>query len=116
MGHILSAAMKILQMSDLNDQPSDEAIGITSAENLWTLTGEERKRVLDQVCERVVDEFFTFDFNVPPDNTSQQDGVYQYGCNLLSIGCFYLAYKDAIKEGDGKRVLALFITDIFQYR
>ena len=36
--HILSAAMKILQMSDLDDQPSNEAIGITSAENLWTLT------------------------------------------------------------------------------
>ena len=57
------------------------------------------------MCERVVDEFITFEFNVPPDNTSQQDEINQYGCNLLSIGCFYLAFKDAIKEGDGKQVL-----------
>ena len=104
MGHILNAAMKILGMSDLDDQPSDDVLG-TSAENLWTLTGEERKIVLDRVCEMIIDKFITFSFNVPPDGIPQQDEVHSYASNLLSIGCFYLAYKDAIKEGDGKRVL-----------
>lgn len=31
--------------------------------------------------------------------------VLEYGKRLLSLGCFYLAYSDAIKEGDGLRVL-----------
>lgn len=104
MAHILSAAMKILGTSNLDDQPSDDVIG-TSAEHLWTLTDKERKKVMDNVCEKMVDEFIAFSFNVPPDNIPQQDKVHSYGCNLLSVGCFYLAYKDAIKEGDGKPVL-----------
>lgn len=105
-GHILSAAMKILKVSNLNDQPSDDVIGITSAENLWTYTNEERKRILAGVCEKVVDKFINFSFNAPPaDGTPEQDEVHNYACNLLSIGCFYLTYRDAIKEGDGKRVL-----------
>lgn len=70
--HILSAAMKILGISNLDDQPSDDVIG-TSAEHLWTLTDKERKKVMDKVCEKMVDEFVGFSFNVPPDNIPQQD-------------------------------------------
>ena len=109
-GHVLGAAMQILEISNLNDQPSDVAVGITSAENLWTFTSEERKRVLDRVCKKVVDRFINFSFNASDDDIHQQDEVYNYACNLLSIGCFYLAFRDAIKEGDGKRVL-----DCWQY-
>ena len=31
--------------------------------------------------------------------------MYDYSRNLLSIGCLYLEMQDAIKEGDGERVL-----------
>ena len=31
--------------------------------------------------------------------------MYEYTKNLLSIGCVYLLIKDAIKKGDGMRVL-----------
>ena len=30
-----------------------------------------------------------------------RDGVYSYATNLLSLGCFYLEFRVAIKEGDG---------------
>ena len=85
-GHILGAAMKILEISNLNNQLSDVAVGITSTENLWTFTIEERKRVLDRVCEKVVDRLINFSFNAPDDDIHQQDKVYNYACNLLSIG------------------------------
>ena len=40
------------------------------------------------------------------DTASQSvDGVYEYGKQLLSIGYFYIEFSDAIKEGDGDRVL-----------
>lgn len=37
-----------------------------------------------------------------PENT---DKAYLYAKRLLSLGCFYLEYSDAIREGDGGRVL-----------
>ena len=46
-GHVLGAAMQILEISNLNDQPSDVAVGITSAENLWTFTSEERESSIE---------------------------------------------------------------------
>ena len=34
-----------------------------------------------------------------------QDSVQDYAIHLLSLGCFYIEYADAIREGDGGRVL-----------
>ena len=53
-GHILSAALKTLEISSLQDQPSDVVIGIESAENLWTYTNTERKAVLHTVSQKIV--------------------------------------------------------------
>ena len=33
------------------------------------------------------------------------DGVYAYACETLSLGLLYFKYRDAIKEGDGERVM-----------
>ena len=35
----------------------------------------------------------------------QSDGVRDYTMRLLGLGCFYMEYADAIKEGDGERVI-----------
>lgn len=106
-GHILAAALKSLEISSIEDQPSAKVIGISSPENLWTCTKEERKAILHSVCERIVKRFIKFSFNNFPKsrNHKDDDEVHNYSCHLLSIGCFYLVYKDAIKEGDGERVL-----------
>lgn len=37
--------------------------------------------------------------------TASSDGIMEYGKEVLSLGLLYLEYKDAIKEGDGLRVL-----------
>ena len=107
-GHILAAALKILEISSKQDQPSVKVIGISSPENLWTYTNEKRKAILHSVSGRIVKRFIQFSFNnFPPKsrNLKNDDQVHNYSCHLLSIGCFYLAYKDAIKEGDGECVL-----------
>ena len=45
------------------------------------------------------------------------DDVHNYSINLLSVGCFLLEYKDAIKEGDGNRILRCwrYLIAIFHY-
>ena len=35
------------------------------------------------------------------------DNVYNYACEVLSLGLLYLEYKDAIREGDGERVMKI---------
>jgi len=102
-GHILCAAMKVLEISNFSDQPSETVMGIPSSENLWMYTDAERKAILDSISKTIVKKFVDFSFNGNQDSTD--DEVHNYTCRLLSIGCFYLSYKDAIKEGDGKRVL-----------
>ena len=102
--HILSAACEILDISSLDDEPSADGMGISSPENLWTFTDNERKAVLSRISKKIVERFIVFSFNAHPEN-AHKDEVHKYACYLLSIGCFYLAYKDAIQEGDGERIL-----------
>lgn len=80
-------------------------IGIASPENLWTSTNEEQKAILHSVSKKIVRKFIDFTFNSCPNSGNHDDKVHDYTCHFLSIGCFYLAFKDAIKEGDGERVL-----------
>lgn len=39
------------------------------------------------------------------DNTDPVDTVYSYACETLSLGLLYSELRDAIKEGDGNRVM-----------
>ena len=101
--HILTAALEILEINNIKDHPAADVLGITSPEILWTCADEERKAVMNSVCEKIVDNFVKFSFTDSPKGST--DEVHNYACNLLSIGMFFLAYRDAIEEGDGERVL-----------
>ena len=51
----------------------------------------------------VVDCFIHYQFHEAPQR--YQDSVQDYAIHLLSLGFFYIEYADAIREGDGDRVL-----------
>ena len=60
-----------------------------------------------QVSNMFVARFVDFSLD-PPSTCSashDQDCVFNYTRHFISIGCFYLNFKDAIKEGDGERIL-----------
>ena len=94
--HVLTAAMSILGMESLSATPSNDVI--PDVQNVWMLAHQERKITLDKLCEEIIDKFRFH-------NTAHacSDQVHNYNTLLLSIGCFYLEFVDAIKEGDGKR-------------
>ena len=100
-GHILSAAMQLMKMSELKDMPVSELVD----ENTWMLPAVERKQILSRISRKIVDTYinFKFDFKSPPEPSL--DGVYAYGVEMLSLGLFYMLFKDAIKEGNGEEVL-----------
>ena len=57
------------------------------------------------LCGKVYDAFVCFKFNIPETTPAESDNVYEYSLQLLQLGCFYFKFADAIREGDGGRVL-----------
>ena len=101
--HIIAhATLKLLKMEGVNDTPSQDVI--PNAENLWMQPSDQRKGVLDEICHQLVDSFVDFSFS-QPSSSNTTDKIEEYGKQLLSIGLFYLEFCDAIREGDGNRVL-----------
>ena len=88
-------------MKSKQDQPTLEAVPDLTEK--WTEPKESRKLALSTVCERVVEKFVSFQFHNKP--APESDQVYAYATQIISIGCFYLELSDAIREGDGERVI-----------
>ena len=104
--HILTASLKVLDMTSLNDTPLLSLLQSefdTEPQNLWMLTDSERKEVLKRITEKIVDRFISFQFHTNVHKCT--DDVHEYSKQLLGLGCFYMEYSDAIREGDGDRVL-----------
>ena len=99
---VLAATMEMLEMTSLSCTPSEKVL--PDGASLWTKNKEERKSALDGLAKQVIDKFICFRYNNSK-NKSAGDKVYQYHTRLLSLGLFYLEYSDAIKEGDGNRVV-----------
>ena len=99
--HIVALAMNILGMTNA-DQAPDSSI-LPDAHLLWMQPDNFRTNVLKMLTLRIVDEL-SLNFNnfVYKDT---DDKVRQYSIQLSSLGCLYLEYSDAIREGDGNRVL-----------
>ena len=83
----------------MDDWPS------TYAETLWLQDKESRQVVMEQVLSKIIDRFLDIRYSVTLPATDKDDGILMYGKQFLSIGCLYLEFTDAIKEGDGERVL-----------
>ena len=103
MGHILAATMELFNMTDLQGVPHDDDTNLD--ENTWMLPNEERKKIFSLVCHKIVDTYtnFKFDWLSPPEPSV--DGMYTYAVEVLSLGLFYLSFKDTIKHGNGLQVL-----------
>lgn len=99
--HILSAAMEILNMSELTSIPDSELVD----ENTWMSSLEERKEIFSSLCHKVVDTYTNFKFDWQSPLEPATDGVFTYAVELMSLGLFYLTFKDAVREGNGDQVI-----------
>ena len=93
--------MHLMKMKDLKAVPVDDNLD----ENTWMLPAKDRKDILSLVCRKVIDTYtnFKFDLRSPPEDSD--DHIFAYAVEVLSLGLFYLSFKDAIKEGNGEQVL-----------
>ena len=88
-----------LGMKSLDDVPTTGDID----PNTWMLPDGDRKSALYSFCQEVIDEHVNFSFC--SEVNCSTDGVLNYTNEVMSLGIFYLNYKDAVREGDGERVL-----------
>ena len=102
-GLVVAAVCTTLQLKSVDELPTNSAL--PRADEMWTMTTDERKECLKQLCERVFDRFVAFSYNAPVTVVSGGDRVFQYSVQLLRLGLFYHEFADAIREGDGNRVL-----------
>lgn len=102
-GLLVAAALTTYEMDSVDDIPSDNVL--PNAELVWTLTNGERQDKLNDLCGLVYDKFVNFKFNTTEVPTSSVDSVFKYAVQLLRMCCFYMEFTDAIKEGDGGRVI-----------
>lgn len=98
-GHAIAAAMKVLDMTALGDTPSSPLVSLIP----WMYEEEERKSMLLDVASKVVDAHVDMAFD--HSREKQPDCVYAYASEVLSLGLLYVEFHDAIKEGDGERVM-----------
>ena len=66
---------------------------------------------IESAAMKIVEEYVDIQYPVIREKKSsakkevEEDRVKEYGKEVLTLGCFYLEYRDAIREGDGVRVL-----------
>ena len=104
--HIIVAAMKYLHIKSQSDVPPDDIV--PHAQDQWMLSKEERKVLIDNISSNIVETFVDFQFTSPAKKRrtgKMGDGIELYARDVLSMGLFYWEYSDAIREGDGERLL-----------
>ena len=99
--HIVAAAMKVLGMTNTSEIPDSSLIPDTDI--LWTQSEEHRRHILHTISTKIVNSFLDLNFNAYniEHDTHMPSQLNLYTKHLLSLGCFYLKFSDAIKEGDG---------------
>lgn len=106
-GHIITCAMEILGMSSIDEVPSSGVI--QSPEEVWLKDDSERKAILEEVSSLVVEQYVDLStiFSNPRSKhlPATTDHINAYACETLSLGLLFMEFKDAIREGDGNRVM-----------
>lgn len=94
----MTAALDTFKMSCMNDSPPEYVV----SHDTWLLPDSERKQILTLLIDNIILNYIDFFYNTPNSMDGRQDLVAVYGRELLSIGLFFLEYRDSIREGDDK--------------
>ena len=110
-GYILAAAMSLLGMTDLDGPPLPSLV----SPDLWMEDVAVRRATLADIASAIVEAHVDLktEFSSGPAFGEEEEdeeavsSVYDYTCEVISLGLLYLNFKDAVREGDGGRVLLM---------
>lgn len=98
--HVLSAILKEFNMSSLDDTPSASCFD----EKSMSLDSLERSKIVMSSVHGVVKKFTDLSFGKSKE-PSGNDYVFNYACDVFTLGLFFLEFNDSVNEGDGLRIL-----------
>ena len=99
-GHILSLVMQEFQLPTLDDTPCCEMF----SKNFVDEPQVRRQKVFSESISKLIKAYM----HVPGlanNKMKQDDHIVAYSTELLSLGLLYMEFVDAIREGDGGRIL-----------
>ena len=99
--HIVSAAMHLVKMKATSDKPDHVLLD----DDLWIKSKDNRKLVLAQVTKEICLKYVDILSHHNLEDDIQGDGVKAYAVQVLSQGLLYMEFSDAIREGDGYRII-----------
>lgn len=106
---MLSAAMTLFGMAAIDDIPTNKQYFPTGSEKL---PPPERKHLLLMATGAVVDKYVDLQFvrkkKAKRDSSAKAaeiDRVQQYASEVLTLGLLLMEFIDAIREGDGDRII-----------
>ena len=100
-GHVVTAFLKHLKMESFDDDIPKQVL-----EALQQTPVTERKNAFNRLVRSSLVNLIKL-----PDNPGtlpfidDQDGVFQYACHVLTYGLLHAEFTDAIREGDGNRII-----------
>ena len=101
--HVLAATQTIFQMNSLHDTPKSPhfrhgCLELSHSEMLCCVS-----RALSEMLEKIVD--LSFCQHTQPAQSVHDDCVQSYACDVITLGLFVMEFNDAIREGDGTRII-----------
>lgn len=100
--HILAAAMSVFSMANLSDVPS-KTFFPDGSDDLDSL---QKRQLLMVAVQAITDKFVNI--SVPDQKkkkSKNHDNVQAYASQVLTMGLLLMEFNDAIREGDGCRIL-----------
>ena len=103
--------MQVFQMSSLDDTPSTAHF----PEGCTQLNPKQRWNVLQLAIMDIIEQFVDIDY--PSSANKDDDHVRAYAREVLSLGLLFMEFKDAIREGDGERIIRCwrYFLPLFKY-
>ena len=98
--HILDIAMTYFDLDSLDDTPKSSTF---SKEQFLDVSPSERTEIFMSAVQKLLSDN-TYEY-VLGRKRDDADRVLVYGKELLSLGMLYFEFADAIREGDGTRLL-----------
>ncbi len=91
-------------MKSLDDFPDEDIV----PPNTWMEEDSIRAATIEKVSKCVVDSYVDLETVFKESDEATEPGTsYDYTCEVISLGLLFLGFKDAIREGDGDRVLCV---------
>ena len=107
--HVVAAACHVMKTHNIQEIPAADCF-----RDLRDKSVEERWQCITNVSKEIVKEFLlplspSTELSACTSTTStrEQDHVYNYAKHVLTLGLVHMCFVDAVREGDGDRVLAL---------